>query len=100
MYCHTKKPIGGKLVMTLFSFLRVLSSKESNLILTSVRREHHLGLTVTSVSVYNSQLKSMYWALHSLPGKKVTNSNCEASVVEIEPPVEPLQAPWMLWACS
>lgn len=101
MYCHAKKLIiEGTLVTARLSFRRALSSKKSNSILTSVRREHHFGLTLTSVSVYNSHLKSIRWALHSLPGRKVTNSNCEASVVDTEPPVEQSRAPWMLWACS
>lgn len=70
------------------------------MILTSVRREHHFGLTLTFISVYNSHLISIYWALHSLPEGKVTSSNCEASVVDTEPPAEQSPAPWMLWACT
>lgn len=70
------------------------------MILTSVRREHHFGLALTFISVYNSHLISIYWALHSLPEGKVTSSNCEASVVDTEPPAEQSPAPWMLWACA
>lgn len=63
--------------MMLLSFLRILSGTEPKLILIPVRRDHHFGLTLTSVSVYNYHLKSIYWAFHELPDRQVTNSNCE-----------------------